>query len=111
MSGQHSTEWQELDRFLHPSFVALIGRINRSRPDTSIIEREATRWGADGFAFVNPADGTIGGHQIYKRIEELDEATALQPSHPTDFYQRLTWSLGRTNADRQYVRRYERGDQ
>ena len=30
-----------------------------------------------------------------------DEATALPPSYPTDFYQRLQWSLARTNADRQ----------
>jgi aryl-alcohol dehydrogenase-like predicted oxidoreductase len=33
--------------------------------------------------------------------KELDEATALPPSYPTDFYQRLQWSLARTNADRQ----------
>jgi acyl-CoA synthetase (NDP forming) len=77
MSSLHSAEWDTVDRFLHPSFVALIGRINRSRPDAEVIAREAARWGPDGFAFVNPSGGSIGGNQIYRSLDDLPRAADL----------------------------------
>jgi aryl-alcohol dehydrogenase-like predicted oxidoreductase len=76
-----------------PAQLAL-GWVCRQQPITSTIVGAATvdQLRQNLSACDLPADPGIW--------QELDEATALPPSYPADFYQRLTWSLSRTNADR-----------
>lgn len=68
---------QDIERFLHPHGVAIVGGIDRNLSEDATRARYDVLYGADNWHLVSPKGGTVGSIPVYESLEAIPAAVDL----------------------------------